>query len=250
MKKQAMFARLKAGKGHKDESNREVKKDCKREVERNEERYAWEQYLEYIRRENEIQGDKRVTVTMRQRGRKRRIVQHSKSSQLSFVPLSALPCCVTSKRGGAQGGMNSSHESVRWGRQRNYSTQRNGGWWWDDWNSREAWKIEVSERTKREVREMIKSRHAGLPIKDSHKVKERNTWHSNDRRCTGGEKYFYSSFPLHPSLPSSLLRLRAPPSSPSSDTICWNHTARMKWLHWIKLAAAAKALSHADSAVL
>lgn len=39
-------------------------------------------------------------------------------------------------------------------------------------------------------------------------------------------------------------------SSPSGHAICWNHTERMMWLHWIKLAAAAKALSHADSAVL
>lgn len=41
-------------------------------------------------------------------------MQHSKklTAQLSF-PLAALPCCVTSKRGGAQGGMVSSHEASR-----------------------------------------------------------------------------------------------------------------------------------------
>lgn len=103
----------------------------------------------------------------------------------------------------------------------------------------------MNKRTKgeectREVREMIK-------VSMSHKVKEKRILETVTR-CNGKKKK-KALFPYIKYIPPFL---PPPPSSTSLFPLkrCWNRTAQMMRLHRIKLAAAAKALSHADSAVL
>lgn len=88
------------------------------------------------------------------------------------------------------------------------------------------------------------NRHTGRVLQNMRKQKKNHPWNINDRWCNGKMKGYFSP----PHLPPSSSNTSLLPPSPS-EAVCWNPTAQIKQLHRLKLAAAAKARSHADSAV-
>lgn len=146
---------------------------------------------------------------MRQRGRKRRIVQlkskpHSSAFFLSLsLSLSTLPCCVTSKRGGAQGGDEFiSWDRVRWRRQREkllHSIEGRG--------VKTAERAAGSRWTRGQRQQRSERNHKMEACQEG--FKSYNVKGKTERRCSG----FHNSFPLHPSNPPPPA-LSTPPLSP------------------------------------